>query len=889
MTAWRRYLRFWGPDIEADVRDELQFHFEQRVGEYMSRGLSRTEAERAARERIGDLGAISHDLETHDRMRARRARWRHALDRMLGDFRIALRGLARSPGLALTTTAILGVGIGMAIAMSTIVRTVLVERLPVQNQQQLVVLRAFAGHGEVFLSTDDRKAFQRETRTFRDVAGIGMLQIASPNLMDGATYSLRSVPVSGNFFELLGARPALGRLIRSSDDAKGLRHATVLSYRAWREKFGGDSSVIGKSFADPWDPDFHIADYVIVGVAPPGLDFPVGVDNWYTYEGDPRAGPNTAGVTVGRIAPGATAGAARAEWRAFRERAYEQTLSRGRASGRLHITRVEAAGLADEVLGGTRPILAILAAAVVLLFLIACLNVGNLLLLRAASRSHELAVRRAVGASFAGILSTLLAESVVIAMLGGLAGFVGAEVLLHVLVTAAPAQLPRLDVVSLAGAPVLTAALISLLATLIFGIAPGLAVARGSMASTLRIDTRAGGRTRQRRRLHQTLVAAQTALAVITLAGAGLLIHSLERLERLDLGFNPERLSVLSVTYPIATYDSAAKVAALGKELLSVWRATPGVTALSTVESRPFMGADFAMIPLVHEGTSTSDTATLAGIGLGGSELFRTMGMTVIRGRAFRPSDDEHAAPVAVVSRAAAEALWPGENPIGKRVGQLARGTVIWRTIVGEVGDVHVRALRVATPTVYFPWQQWFPGWTATVAVRTSSDFSNVLPSLRRAMTRVDPRLTIWDAHSFDELLGTELATPRLSSFLLGAFALVALLLAAIGLYGVMAFTVREETREIGLRMALGAGPEHVRRNVLGRALRVIALGGAVGLVGALASSRVLAGQLFQVAPADPVSLGAACLLLGLVAVAAAYLPARRATRVDPAIVLRSE
>jgi predicted permease len=811
------------------------------------------------------------------------------IDRFRSDLRIALRSLARSPAIAVTTTAILAVGIAMAIAMSTIVRTVIVQRLPVQNQQQLFVLRAFVGNNELqWLSTDDRKAFRRETRTLRDVAGVGELQVASPSIVGDVTYSLRSVAISGNFFEMLGARPALGRLIRSADDAPGLRHAVVLSYRAWREKFGGDSTILGKDVGDPWDPDYHFAEYTIVGVAPPGLDFPFGVDDWYTYEGDPRAGPAMAGITVARLAPGATAGAARSEWLAFRERAYEQTLNRSHNAGRFHVTRAEAVTFADEVLGSSTTILAILSAAVVLLFLIACLNVGNLLLLRAATRSHELAVRRAVGASFGDILSALLAEGVVIAILGGVAGFLAAEALLHALVAAAPAQLPRLDDISLAGAPVLTAALISLLATLLFGVAPGLAVARGSLASPLRIDTRAGGRTRQRRRLQQTLVAAQTALAVVTLAGAGLLIHSLERLERLDLGFNPSHLSVFSVSFPMVTYDSAAKIAALGREVLPVMRATPGVTALSTVEARPFLGADFAVIGLLREGGSTRDTTTAVSLDVGGPELFRTMGIPIIRGRAFLASDDERAPPVAVVSRALAEELWPGENPIGKRVGQLTRGTVTWRIVIGEVGDAHLRALRVATPTVYFPSEQ-FGGWTTTVAVRTSANFSTVLPFLQRALARVDPRLTIWDAHSFDDLLGTELATPRLSSFLLGAFALVALLLAAIGLYGVMTFTVREETREIGLRMALGAGPERVRRDVLSRALSVIALGGAAGLLGSLATSRVLAGLLFQVQPVDPVALGAACLLLGLVALAAAYLPARRATRVDPAIALRSE
>lgn len=811
------------------------------------------------------------------------------IDRLRSDLRIALRSLARSPALAVTTTAILAVGIGMAIAMSTVVRTVIVQRLPVQNQQQLVVLRAFVGNHQVYLSTDDQKAFRREARTLRDVAGVGELQIGSPNIIGDVTYTLRSVPVSGNFFELLGARPALGRLIRPADDASGLRHAVVLSYRAWREKFGGDPSILGKSVGDPWDPDYHIADYVIVGVAPPGLDFPLGVDDWYTYQGDPRAFPSSAGTTIGRLAPGTTTGAARAEWLAFRERVYSRDNARSSSPGRFHVTRAEAVSLADEVLGSSTIILTILSAAVVLLFLIACLNVGNLLLLRAASRSHELAVRRAVGASFGDILSALLGEGVVIAVLGGVAGLLVAEALLHALVLAAPAQLPRLENISLAGAPVLTAAVITLFAALLFGVAPGLAVARGSLASPLRIDTRAGGRSRQRRRLQQTLVAAQTALAIVTLAGAGLLIHSLERLERLDLGFNPSHLSVFEVTYPMAAYESAARVAALAKELLPVWRAVPGVITLSTKGMPPFLGADYWSLGIVPEGESPRDSAAHVAVDVGGPDLFRTLGIPVIRGRAFLASDDEHAAPVVVVSRAIAEELWPGENPIGKRVGQLIGGSMTWRTVVGEVGDAHLRALRVATPTVYFPWEQIGPGWSATVAVRTSADFSTVLPMLRRAMARVDPRLTIWDAHSLDDLLGTELATPRLSSFLLGAFALVALLLAAIGLYGVMAFTVREETREIGLRMALGAGPERVRRDVLGRALSVIALGAAVGLVGALISSRVLVGLLFQVQPADPVALGAACLLLSVVGLAAAYLPARRATRVDPAIALRSE
>lgn len=877
----RARLLFARRASESRIDRELQFHIDMETERLKhEQSLDPIEARRRA---LATFGGMQQHRET-----LRDGIGLPGVDRFRSDLRTALRSLARAPGLAITTTAILAVGVGMAIAMSTVVRTVIVQRLPVRDPEQLVVLHAYIGNSELTLPQADRKTFERETRTFRDVAGIGDLQVASPNIIGDVTYSLRSVAVSGNFFELLGARPALGRLITPADDSAGLRHAVVLSYRAWREKFGGDPSVLGKRVADPWDPDYHVAEYVIVGVAPPGLDFPAGVDNWYTYEGDSRATPMSAGITIGRLAPGTTVGAARAEWLAFRQRTYEQMLTSLHQSGRFHISRADAVSLADEVLGSTTMILVILAAAVALLFIIACVNVGNLLLLRAASRSHELAVRRAIGASFGDILSSLLAEGVVIAAIGGVAGLLVASALLRALVVAAPQQLPRLDNISLAGAPVLTAALISLVATLLFAVAPGLAVARGSMAAPLRIDSRAAGRTRQRRRLHQTLVAVQTALAVVTLAGAGLLIHSFERLERIDLGFNPEHLSVFSLAYPLASYDSVAKVNALGDELLAAFRATSGVTAVSTVEQPPFLGANFGYIGLLREGVPATDAPTMVATDFGDPDLFRTLGLPIIRGRAFLSTDDARSERVMVVSRAVAEQLWPGQSPIGKRVAQVGRDGLTWRTVVGEVENAHLRTLRAPTPTVYLAWRQ-LGSWSATVAVRTSDTFAAVLPSLRRTLAQIDPKVTIWDARSLDDRLNTEMALPRLSSFVLGAFALVALLLAAIGLYGITAFTVREQTREIGLRMALGAGPERVRRDVLHGALSVIAFGGAAGLIGALISSRFLAGLLFQVQPIDPVALGATCLLLGLVASLAAYLPARRATRVDPAIALRSE
>jgi len=510
--------------------------------------------------------------------------------------------------------------------------------------------------------------------------------------------------------------------------------------------------------------------------------------------------------------------------------------------------------------------------------------------LRATSRARELAVRRALGASYADVARQLLVESACLAVGGGALGLLCGRVLLGLLVVFAPANLPRSETVALGGTPVVVAIALTLFAVLAIGVVPSLIAARGNVASPLRLDARSGGESRGRRRVRQMLVASQVALALILLMGAGLLARSLAQLQRLDLGFTTDHLSILAFSWPATRYDSIPKkIYPVGEQLMPRLRAIPGVRSVTPVVAPPFVGANVLLGRMDVEGQSAADIATnpLVPMELGGTEYFRTLGIPLRRGRGFLDSDDERGLPVAVVSEAIARRWWPNEDPIGKKIKFWSRDTLTWRTVVGVAGDIHYRDLRNANPSVYLPWRQAY--WQAAFALRTSTELSSVLPAVKREVAAVDPLLNLWFTRTMDELLDAPLAQPRMSATLLSTFGLVALLLAAIGLYGVMASMVREQTRELGIRMALGATRQQLRSAVLRRALAVTGAGALIGLGGALVASQFLTKLLFQVSPMDPATLAGVSGILLAVALVAAYLPARRATRIDPVSALRSD
>ena len=546
---------------------------------------------------------------------------------------------------------------------------------------------------------------------------------------------------TGNFFDVLGVRPALGRLFHSSDDdvseqfditGRNASKALVLSYSAWQNQFGGDSSVIGRRLVEPllgWE-------YRVIGVAPPGFSYPSGVEYWYPMW--QAWGSGVASIAVARLAPGATLAAARNEYVAIENREVPNAHFRG----------AHAATFTDTVLGDARPVLRVLTAAVGLLLLIACLNVGNLLLLRASGRAREIAVRRALGAGYGDIVRQLMVEAAALAIAGGVLGFLLAIGLLRALVLVAPAHLPRLDDVRLSGAPLLIAIGISSGAVLLFGVVPALFAARTNLATPLRFDSRSGSETRRRRAVRQTLVASQIALAMIMLGGAALLARSLARLEDQDAGYVSEHLSILQYSWNARQYNSKEKMIELSDRLLSRIEAIPGVTAATPIYTPPLLGLNVMQQRVDREGQTNDEAEKNPAFPLeiGGPDFFKTFGIRILRGRAFTDADGESGPYVAIVSEGVAHRFWPGEDPIGKRIrmpidtSNMPGGNA-WRTIVGVTRDTHLRSVREAAPTVYFPTRQGF--WQGGVAVRSSVDIHALEPALRAAGIDADPRTVL--------------------------------------------------------------------------------------------------------------------------------------------------
>ena len=791
------------------------------------------------------------------------------------DARVALRSFRRNPAFALTAVSILGIAIGMAAAMWTVFNAVVLRTLPVHDQDTIVVPAAFGQSGvDIALSGAEFKQLRQETRTMGDVAGFAHWGAFAFPLVGrgGQSVVLASAQVTGNFFGVLGARPVLGRLLQESDDVQGAAPVMVISFATWQRLFGGDPAVIGHVLTDP----SQKIGYSIVGVAPPGLDYPVGAECWSAAA--MRGSPYVS--VVGRLAPGSSIVAVRSEFAAFTQR-----LDRNHPE-HFHPVRFEANTLAAAVVGNVTPVLVVLTAAVGLLLLIACVNVGTLLLMRAAMRSRELAVRGALGATYGAIVRLLLTESALLGAGGGVLGLACAEALRRTLVALAPIQLPRMDVVKTAGLPVGVVAGVSVMALLLFAVGPALVAVRRNPAAPARLDARGGNDSRRRRRTRHGLVAAQVALAVVMLAGAGLLGRTLQRLEHLDLGYRTGHVSILELSIPWAKYDTMPKILRLYDAIGPRLSAVPGVVAATPVLIPPFLGTSVWTAPWEAEGrTAGSDQAPAAPLETGDAQYFRTFGIPIRQGRGFLDTDRENAPQVAVVSEAIARRLWPGEDPIGRRIRVV--GDSVWRTVAGVAGDIRIRSLRDANPTVYLPYHQF--NWQGFIAIRTSGDLAAVLPAIRRMLSDVDPGVGLWRARTMDQFLDAPLAQPRLSALLLSGFGLVALLLSAIGLYGVMASAVREQTRELGVRMALGATPKRLLGDVLRRAMGVSAVGAVVGLAASVLASRFARSLLFEVGPNDPIALLGACTLLLAVALIAAYVPARLASRVDPARALQAD
>ena len=881
-------MRFpWWRSREEELREELETHLRMAREDYLSRGLSPQEALAAARREFGNLGRVA---ETTRAMWS----WSRPADAAKELLRAA-RVLRRQPAFASTAILILGLSIGMTTAVLAVFDAMVRRPLPVREQGRVVVLWAengalAQGQREMPLRYAQFQRFAGSTRTLSPVgAAVNYGSIPQPIVVGDRTIPLNCGLVGGSFFQVLGASPLLGRLLVPEDDVVGAEPVLVLSYLAWKREFGGRPDVIGRRLRNAADG----ANYTIVGVAPAGLGYPAGADYWIPLvpATTPPSGQTSANVyVIGRLAAAASPEAAQAELAAFLKQEAASGIDRLGAEA----SAVAVHSLADVVVGEVRPAMSIIVAGGALLLLIACANIGNLLIVRGVARARELAVCRALGATHGQVVRQLVLENAILGGLAGALGLVLARVVIHWLLLLAPPGLPRLDVLGSEGYPLLISIGVTLLAVLLFGLAPALDSARASLTTPLSGAGRGRTEGHAHRRAKRALVAGQVALAIVILAAAGILTRSLARLQSLDMGFQAEGLTVLEVVFPWQEYRSREKLILLHEEIVRRLTEVPGVVAASPVLLSPFNGVSGWDVHFAAEGQESpgpDPAQPFINVEIGGPAYFRTMDVPVRRGRGFTPADREGAPHVIVISTSVAERFWPGEDPLGKRLQMLGGPGVAalpgWWTVGGLVGETRYRDLRHQVPTVYFPYQQYIA--LGRVAIRTAGDDAGLYGSVKRAVEASGPGLALLKFQPMARLLDEPLAQPRMNAILLTVFAGAALVLATLGVYGTLTFLVRQRTRELGIRIALGATAADLRGLVLKEALTVVSVGTVAGLAAALLGQRALARMVFEVSPADPLTLAAVCGLLIVVAAVAAYLPARRAMRLDPVETLRAE
>lgn len=802
---------------------------------------------------------------------------------MLQNIRWAIRSLRRTPGFAVTACLTLALGIGLSIAVFTIADALLLRRLPVDDQDRIMLLAGQTPDGAVEnwpLGFGNAQEFARRSRALSGTAYFGYEGSAAQTIVgEGQTSRLDRALVSGDYFEVLGADPMIGRGLTPDDDARGAEPVAVLSHRGWQNHFGGAMDVLGERIA------LHEAGitYTVVGVMPEGLDVPRGVDFWAAIEASTAEQhlPLLAYYVIGRLAPNATPAQAREELTAY--------FRREDAPAGQPPLEGTARSLPELIIGDTRPAVLAFAAASALLLLITCINVANLLLVRGLARVREIAVRSALGAGRRRIVWQLITENALLAIAGGTLGLAVAAGAVRLFLIFAPADLPRVDEIHLSATALAGALGITAFAMVLFGLAPAVLSARVELQQVLRSGSRQSS-GRGSRLASEALVAVQVALAVLVLSAAGLIGRSLLALERAELAFDPSRLLVAELALRADEYDTPQKQIAMLDQLLPQIAALPNVSAVSPVVAVPYSGTHGWDGRPVAEGQSEEQAAAnpLLNMEIVTPDYFATIGVPVQRGRAFTDADRAGAPGVVMLSESAARHYWPGGDPLGKRL-LMGRGGDAF-TVVGVVPDTRYRDLRDARASIYFPLEQsFFPFAPTNLVMRAGGSPSQVVPALRRVLETTAPGVTLASAAPFDTFLAQPLAQPRLNALLLAVFAAAAVALAAIGLFGVLATMVRRRTREFGVRLALGATASDVSRMVLRRGVVLAAAGVALGLFGALAANRLLSALLFEVSPTDALTLGVIALVVLAVAVLASVLPAQASTRIAPAISLRAE
>jgi predicted permease len=885
-----RFYRWpWKVRRDDEVDEEIAFHLEMRTRELAADGMPPEQARREAERRLGDIARMRAS------MRSQAARRDHSMQRIefFGELRqdvtFTLRQLIKQPAFSLVAILTLALGIGGTTAIFSALYAVVLKPLPLREPDRLFAVgesyQGQLGSMSVGIYVDAEAA----TTVFE---GLAAEQFASFNVAEGPMPErLVGGKVTANFFSVLGVAPIAGRTFTAEEDQPGRERVVVLSHRTWMRRFGG-APMIGR------DLRMNGVPYTVIGIMSPALDLtPDAEEVWVPVAFTPerrRMHDEHYLNVYGRLKPGAT-----------RERAMAELAAAAAQISRDYASEVAATGVSftmepytDRFVGDYRSRLFVLMAAVGVVLLIACGNVANLLLARGAARAREIAIRTAIGAGRWRIVRQLLTESVVLGSIAAAVGVLLAYAAVRGVVAWSPPGIPRLEQAQVDPIALGFAAFAALASSILCGIAPALRLARevqGGLRDGRRGTTGGGFRDRVR----AGLIVAEVALSLLLLIGAGLLIRSALALQRIDPGFKPDGVITARFTLPEQVYTDPAREADVLRRLGDAVKEIRGVKA-AAISSFAAMGSGGGTNGLVPEGTGAFDRSHVIQsiLRLTTADFFPAMGTPILKGRAFSDDDRAGGQPVMIINATLAAQAFPGQDPIGKRIAcceSMPDGSPAWKVVIGVAGDIRSRGPAIAPqPEFYLPWAQapvaaWTWYRTFYVIARSDGSPERLVPSLRAAMSSIDPDVPLFDVRTMDQRVDGMLATARFNTLLLSALGGIGLLLAASGIYGVVAYLVSQRTQEIGVRMALGATPGSVVRLMLAQSMKPVVLGAAIGFAVSLVASQALASQLFGVSRTDPLTVAVVAATLIAVALLASAVPARRAAAIDPTRALGVE
>jgi putative ABC transport system permease protein len=856
------------PAAENELNDELSFHLERQTDKYVKSGMSRAEAQRRARLEFGGLDQVKNEC--------REARGLSFVETLGQDLHYSARTLLHSPAFTACAVLTLALGIGANTAIFSVVNQVLLNPLPYLNPQELLATRQNE-------SLPNLKDMQRQTHSFASSGGVNISPMDFTG--NGEPARVHAAWVDGGLFVTLGVRPMLGRWISADEDVKGGPRNVVLSYAFWRDFLGADPRVLGRAI--------RLSDnsYTVIGVMPRNFTLPRELADVFLafWGGYPEAAPER-GVhfmhTYWRLKPGMSLAQAQSEIAQSDRRLAEAFPDTERERGTVLIP------LQELLVGDLRPALLILFGAVGLVLLIACANFAMLLMARGVARQRELMIRASLGARNGRLIRQRITESTLLALIGGAVGLLAAKAGTTLLLALKPAELRRLDAIPMDLRIFVFVFAISLLTGLLFGLLPAWSASRGDIAEALRENARTTATGVSRSPLRSFLVTAELALALILLAGAGLLIKGFLRLRSVDAGFNPANVITMYLQLPGTRYPRIPLQTNFRRELLARINAFPGVEA-AMITDLPLAGNYVGHRVVIDGGPTPAVGAepmvqTLSVMG----NYFGVMQIPIHAGHDFSEMDREGQPRVAIVNEAFVRQLLPGQNPIGTRIDWARNEAHEWMTIVGVAGDVkHSGLNQPVDPAVYAPFSQNDEAWRKwmTLVIRTRVPEASLVEDVKKQVWNLDSQIPVSSIQSMDDLLADSVAQQRFNMLLLGSFATLAVALAGVGIYGMVAYRVNQRTHEIGVYMALGAQHRDVLRLVMKDGVKLGLLGIVLGLAGAIALTRVMVSVLFEVKPTDPATLICVALLLAAVAMLACYIPARRALSIHPMTALRRE